>query len=84
MRRHLAAVALLLASPLAGAVPAHYIVFELTGDGAAVPVFYTQVELASDDLRAATLDGDATHADRIGWQASRGGVRAPLAQIAVS
>jgi hypothetical protein len=85
MRRPLtlAAVALCLASPLVHAVPAHYVVFELTDSGDAVPVFYSQVELATDELRAAALDGAAAHADRIGWQASRAGVRGPLAQIEV-
>lgn len=85
MRRFLiaVAVALLFASPLVHAVPAHYIVFELADDGAAVPVFYTQVDLATDESRAATLDGATSSVDRIGWQTSRAGMRGPLAQIEV-
>lgn len=77
------AAAALFASPLVYAAPAHYVVFELAADGAAQPVFYARVELADTRLRAATLDGDPSRTERIGWQAERAGVRTPLAQIDV-
>lgn len=65
----------LLASGLAAADPAHYIVFELDGEGRAQPVYYAQVDIAlaaSDTPRA--KQPTAPDSERIVYHPLRGGV----------
>lgn len=78
------ALALTLASPLAAAAPAHYIVFELDAQDRAQPVFYRQVELDVSQPRAGSLDGASGDASRIGWQPLHQGVRGALQHIDVA
>ncbi|HEY6941616.1 M64 family metallopeptidase [Dokdonella sp.] len=63
-----------LASGVAHAVPAHYVVFTRDTTGTIEPVYYTTVDLADarDDARAPAFD--AARGERVAWRAWKGGI----------
>jgi hypothetical protein len=65
-------VAGMLASTVAGARPAHYVVFTLDAHAQAQPMYYARVELADAPHYAATAVASGNE-ERVAWHAWKGG-----------